>query len=75
MWAQEYSVRINWKIFEENTSTKESLYEFANRDYGFCEFKENCWPDECKKEVGRMRRIGLQRARKLAKEALRRMGI
>jgi hypothetical protein len=55
-------IRINWKCFEDNTSTIEELEAFV--DGGGIEiFKKNCWPQECKREIDKMRRLGVRRAR------------
>lgn len=60
-------MRINWKIFEENSSTMEAVNDYANRVISIMQFEKDCWPKECKKMVRKLRRLPAKVARRRAK--------
>ena len=55
--------KINFDIFDENSSTKEALWFFAKGEYNSVEFEEACWPKNAKKQVQLMRKIGVKKSR------------
>jgi hypothetical protein len=65
-------IRINWRCFWENTSTKEELWEFVHEGKGLNAVKKCCWPKECKCEIDKMKRLPVKVVRERARKALER---
>ena len=66
---------IKWTTFFDNTSTRESLMDFAEGQTNLKELESGCWPKETKTEVHKIRsKFGLKRGRIEAKRALIRHG-
>lgn len=65
---------IDWKIFEENSSSRDALVDFATGHISLANLKRQCWMQEAKKETDRMKRIGVKRARTLARRWCTRSG-
>lgn len=65
---------IKWDLFFGNSSTEEALLDFVNGD-SFTQFRKSCrYPRGCRQEIEKLRNRGYERARKNAKDALRRRG-
>lgn len=66
---------IKWTTFFDNTSTRESLMDFAEGQSNLKELESDCWPKETKAEIRKIRRkFGLKQGRIEAKRALIRNG-
>ena len=62
--------RISWERFFDNTSSRESLMEFVEDKRSFKWLMENCWEEDCKIQVRRMKAFGAKKARVNARRAL-----
>jgi hypothetical protein len=61
-------VKINWPLFEGNSSSTEALYDFAKGDLpNFSALEKELWCKETRAEVGKLRKLGLKKARTLAR--------
>jgi uncharacterized protein with PIN domain len=66
---------LNFKPFWDNTSTRETLFDFIEgRITTFQAFEDSCWPPECKEQVRKMKALGHKKAKERIKRALRREG-
>jgi hypothetical protein len=60
--------KIDWNLFEENSSSSEALYEFAKGELpSFASLERALWCRETKAQVKNLRRLGLKKARTLAR--------
>jgi len=49
---------INWEVFEENSSTREALWEVAEgKVNSYNSLISLLWPKECKQEICKIRKI------------------
>ena len=61
-------MKINWRLFEGNSSSTEALYEFATGELpNFTALERELWHKETRDEVGKLRKLGLKKARTLAR--------
>jgi len=67
-------MRINWEIFFGASSLVEAIIEFAYLNHSFKEFKNNCYPKECKEVISKLKHKGYKKSRRSAREALIRRG-
>lgn len=61
--------KINWELFDGNSSTQEAMYFWLFGKYGFDGFEEygiSWWSDDeiIAKEIKQMRKMGIKSARK-----------
>lgn len=65
---------INWNIFRDSAHSRECIEYFAKGEYGIRELMESFQPNmpEQTKEARRLIRLGVKRARSLARRALER---
>jgi hypothetical protein len=62
-------VRINWAVFDDNTSTVEALIDFV-KGTSVAALLAGCWPKACKTEVKKLRKLKVSNARSRAKRWL-----
>jgi hypothetical protein len=59
---------IDWDLFEGNSSSSEALYEFAKGDLpNFAALERELWCKGTRAEVKKLRKLGLKKARTLAR--------
>jgi hypothetical protein len=71
-----FNFRVQWHLFEENTSTREALDDFASGvTKTWAKFLRDTWPPECKKIIRRLKgsNMGIDFWRSRAKAACRRL--
>ena len=69
------TVRIDWSLFEGNSSSTEALYDFAKGDLpNFSALERELWCGKTRSEVRKLRRLGLKKARTLARLWANRVG-
>lgn len=57
--------KIDWELFDGNSSTREAMYLWLFGGYGFFEFQDMCnWFDEAVVEIKKMKKMGIKAARK-----------
>jgi hypothetical protein len=64
-------MKINWSVFDENTSTVEALIDFVDRKISADILLADCWPKECKTEVRKLRRLKVANSRRRARRWLK----
>ncbi len=67
--------RINWDIFDENSSSAEAILFFAIGMYSFPELRKQMWDRSAKAEVDKLRKMGRKKALRLARAQCTRRGI
>lgn len=65
-------MRINWKVFQENSSTEEAVMDFAEGVTSVRQFEKDCWPKDCKKMVRKLKRLPVRLARRRARDFINR---
>jgi len=70
------SLAIPWRVFFENTSSREALCDFAYEGMSLKRLLKDCWPEECKTVIRFLIREGwsVQWIRRRAQAALNRRG-
>lgn len=70
--------KINWKVFRGGTSSEECICLFAEKEYSWKElyrvFKESPTHSRQLNEVNKMKKIGIDKSRQLAKKVIRKWG-
>lgn len=65
-------MRINWAVFFENSSSQEALFEFSEHEFSLTKLKNSIQVLKVKREVDKLKKLGVKKARTLAKKALSR---
>lgn len=69
-------MRINWKVFEGNSSTEESVADFAAGEIkSYTAWTDACWPKETKAEIRKIRnsKLTIELVRKRARRHAHRL--
>ena len=66
--------RINWKVFGENSSSADALYEFIWEGAPLSKLADQMWDPKAKREARKLVRLGVRAARLRAIRATRRWG-
>ncbi|HUU87451.1 MAG TPA: hypothetical protein VMX17_06825 [Candidatus Glassbacteria bacterium] len=67
-------MNIKWSVFNDNSSERDTLYEFAQQGRSIQYFKDNIFTCEAIKEIRKIRKIGVHSARRRAKQWLHKNG-
>ena len=67
---REAQMNIKWSVFNDNSSERDTLYEFAQQGRSIQYFRNNIFTCEAIKEIGRIRKIDVRSARRRAKRWL-----
>lgn len=65
---------IDWGRFEDNSSSREALFDFIAYNKSISWLMKECWSKDCKEQVKIMKRLGAVQARELARRAMNRRG-
>jgi len=66
--------KLNWEVFQENSSSSEAIFLFAVGTISFPELRKQMWDRRAKVEVGKLQRLGRKKALSLTRNWLSRNG-
>ena len=65
---------IVWERFDDNSSSRDALFDFIAYKKSTTWLMGECWDKECKAQVSKMKKLGADRARRCARRAMNRRG-